>query len=805
MKISLSWLNEYLTHDNLSTDFIADTMTSIGLEVEGIEQHESIKGGLEKFFIGEVMTCIQHPNADKLSLTEVNLGSELGMRKIVCGAPNVAVGQRVVIATEGAVIHLASGESFTIKNSKIRGEESQGMICAEDEMGIGTSHDGILVLGQDALLGNTAAKHFNLTSDIVFEIGLTPNRTDAMCHRGVARDIAAALIAQDISCTYHSEGKTDFKKNINTSNTPFSIKINTEFAPKFGGIIIENLENQASPEWMTKRLEAIGESTKNLLVDTTNYILHDLGQPLHGYDLSKMNSNSISVESLENNESIVALNGNELKLIAGDVVIRDEKNIIGVAGIMGSQNSSMDMNTKSIFLEGAYFDAKSIRVTSQRLNLRTEAAIKFEKGLDPNGTEYAIDKARNILMSICPQAIATPLKMESKSSFEFWNTSLSRSKLNQYANLDIPVDKVSQILTSLGIEILSFEDEIWNLSIPRYKEDVQREEDVIEEVLRIYGFNLVPYPKYLKSNLSFSKGMSMTQFESKISSLMIGNGCQEIMTNSISQSRYYPENEPIKLLNSMTSELDCMRSSMIPGVLEVISYNANRDLRDLSLFEIGNEYFLKNEKYCQRKRLIVAISGLFQAQNWQQPKGASNDYFRLKSIVEKLMQTLLISVSYAESTNTNFNYGLDIICNQKTIGSFGEVKIDSKLFDIKSSVFAADIDLDYIYSLISKSKAKYTEVVKFPSVKRDLAMILDENINFSQIELICKKSLGQSLLNVGLFDIFKGKSVGENKKSYAIRLNLQNKEKTMSDKEIDSMMQKLIANLNKEIQAEIRS
>lgn len=804
MKISLSWLNEYLTYDNLTTDFLADVLTAIGLEVESIDKHESIKGGLENFFIGEVTSCAKHPNADKLSLTEVNLGAELGTRKIVCGAPNVAAGQRVVVATEGAVIYLPNNESFTIKNSKIRGEESQGMICAEDELGIGESHAGIMVLADNAEIGKPAAEHFEISSDTVFEIGLTPNRTDAMCHRGVARDIAAALMARDIKCEFHPNGKTKFEFENKKSSASFAISLNSDLAPKFGGMIIEGLENNPSPDWMQKRLSAIGESPKNLLVDTTNYILHDLGQPLHAYDLSKIDSSEISVSSLDKNETLVALNDSELKLISGDIVIRDKSNIIGLAGIMGSKNSCVEASTTSIFLEGAYFDAKSIRVTSQRINLRSEAAIKFEKGLDPNGTEFAIEKAKAILMSLCPNSSATELTMKSNLSFDFWQVKLTRAKLDLYANTTISSEKVESILTSLGIEMKESTSESWTLSVPRFKEDVSREEDVIEEILRIYGFNNIPYPKYLKSNLSFTNGISMTQFEAKVSHLLVGSGCQEIITNSISQSRYFEGLAPIMLLNSMTSELDCMRSSLIPGALEVVEYNINRDQKDLTLYEIGNEYYLKNEKYNQRKRLVITIVGLSETPNWHQPKGASNDYFKIKSLVEKLALSLNLKISFTGSTSSNFHYGLDIICNQKTIGSFGELKFNTKLFDIKSKVFTADIDFDYIFNQVNKSKAKYSEVSKFPSVKRDLAIVLDNAVTFSQVELICQKSLGQALIDVSLFDIFKDKSLGENKKSYAIRFSLQNKEKTMSDKEIESMMQKVISALKKDVNAEIR-
>jgi len=806
MKISYNWLNEYLTYGKIEIEEIASILTSTGLEVEGIEKFESIKGGLEKFFIGEVIQCERHPNADKLSLTEVNLGETIGILKIVCGAPNVAKGQKVVVATEGAMIYLPTGESFAIKKSKIRGEESNGMICAEDELSLGSGHDGILVLDNSAKVGTPAASFFNISSDYVLEIGLTPNRTDAMSHRGVARDLAAAMQARGMACEFFPNGKTSFAPAIKKSDKSFSIKINTDKSPKFGGVIIEDLTNTASPDWMKNRLKAIGESPKNLLIDITNYLLHDLGQPMHAYDLSKIDSTEIIISELNTNLEMVALNGNTLKLNAGDIVINDKSNLIGLGGVMGSKSSEIAPETKSIFLEAAYFDAKSIRITSQRLNLRSESAIKFEKGVDPNGTEYALEKARNILATICTDAKCSDIKMESTQTFDFWHVTMSKQKLDVYANMSMDISKVEAILVSLGIQIKSFDGEVWTLSVPRYKEDVKREEDVIEEVLRIFGYNQLPYPKYLKSNLSFSQGLSMTQFESKVSNLLVGSGFQEIITNSISQSRYFTHEQPIMLLNSMTSELDCMRTSIFPCVLEVVEHNLNRDNKDLNLFEIGNEYFLdKNGKYSQRKKLAILIAGLNEVQNWQKPKGAANDYFQIKSTIEKLALTLNLKLTYAESSNPQLNYGLDLILNQKTIGFIGEIKVDTKLFDIKQRVYGAEIDMDYIYSIAKKEKIIYSEVSKFPNVKRDLAMLIDETVPFSQIELVCKKSLSQSLIEVGLFDIFKDKSLGENRKSYAIRLMLQNKEKTMSDKEIDSMMQKLISNLKKEVNAEVRS
>ena len=806
MKISWNWLNEYLTCENLTIEEASKVLTSIGLEVEAIETFQSIKGGLEHFYIGEVIRCEKHPNADKLSLTQVNLGENLGVKKIVCGAPNVAVGQKVAVAVEGAIIYTPNGESFSIKNSKIRGEESQGMICAEDELGIGEGHDGILVLDKDAEAGMPAADYFKIYTDTIFEIGLTPNRTDAMYHKGVARDLAAAINARGGECIFHEDGKTVFQFAQRLTGRKLNIHSNTALASKFGGITIENISINKTPQWMIDRLSAIGESPKHLLIDLTNYILHDLGQPLHAYDLAKLDGEEIIVDELTRDTTMSALNGQELKLKEGDIVIRDRSKLIGLAGIMGSSDSCIDANSQSIFIEVAYFKSIAIRQTSQRLSLRTEAAVKFEKGIDPNGTEYAIRKAQSIILSIDKSAIAGELIMPVNKEFAPWEVTLTRAKLDLYANMSIEKEKVNFILMALGIVISQSNQETWSLSVPRFKEDVRREEDVIEEVLRIYGYNLLPYPKFLRSNLSFSKGLTTTQLENHISSLLNGNGYQEIITNSISQSRYYKLSEPIKLLNSMTSELDCMRSSILPGFLEVIEHNLNRDQKDLALFEIGNEYFQdKSGVYRQRKKLVLAVTGMHMSPNWQIPKGQPNDYFQLKSVIEKLIKDLKLDVLYAEAQDPNYNYGLQISLGQKKIGILGEFIIDKKMFDVKQKVFVAELDFDIIYKSKLNEKILFQEITKFPAVKRDLAMVINQSVPFERLESIAKKTLAKSLDQVTLFDIFKDKSLGESKKSYAIRLQLSNKEKTLSDKEIDSMIQKLIGVYQKELNAEIRS
>jgi len=806
MKISWNWLNDYITWEKFTVEEASSVLTSIGLEVEAVEKFESIKGGLDKFFIGEVIRCEKHPNADKLSLTKVDLGSELGIRSIVCGAPNVAKGQKVVVATEGAIVYLPGGESFTIKNSKIRGEESQGMICAEDELGIGSSHAGILVLEADAKLGQPAADYFGITTDIVFEIGLTPNRTDAMFHKGVARDLAAAINARGGKCEFHSDGKLVLNSTKTTLDRNLNFIVKSSRVPKYGGCLIEGVSNNSSPNWMKERLVAIGETPKNLLVDVTNYILHDLGQPLHAYDVSKLSGDEIVVEELASEGEMVALNGQPLKLKVGDIIIQDNQKIIGLAGIMGSASSSIDNDSQSIFLEGAYFNSTSIRQTSQRLQLRSEAAVKFEKGIDPNGMEYALGKARDIILSISSGAVSGDIGVYVSSKFPDWEVLLTRAKLDVYANASIEKSEVDFILTALGIKIESSDDNTWNLCVPRYKEDVKREEDVIEEILRIYGYNRLPYPKFLRSNLSFTEKLSASQLEENLSNFLSGNGCQEIMTNSISQSRYYGHTSPIRLLNSMTSELDCMRPSIIPGFLEVIAYNLNRDQKDLMLYEFGSEYFLgKAGIYIQTKKLVIACTGMKETPNWQVPKGQPNDYFQLKSIVERMFVDLKLDILYKESVNPDYVYGLSIWIGQKEVGYLGELTWDKKLFSIKQKIYMARLDFDAILQFKVKEKIQYKEVPKFPVVRRDLALVLNSKIRFDQLESIAQKSIGNSLSHISLFDIFHDKSLGEGKKSYAVRFFLSNPDKTLSDKEIDGLMNRLINGYQKELSAEIRS
>jgi len=805
MKISLNWLQDYIETE-LNHIEIADILTSTGLEVEGIEEYQSLSGGLNQFFIGEVVACSKHPNADKLSLTEVDLGEQVGRRKIVCGAPNVASGQKVVVALEGAKILIPGKEPFEIKNSKIRGEESQGMICAEDEIGLGASHDGILVLPNDAVVGMKAADYFEIYQDIVFEIGLTPNRTDAMCHQGVARDLAAALTARKILHKYDPEGLKKFDQPKPSLSNSYTVEIKSENASVFNIALVQNIKSTDSPKWMSYRLKAIGESPKNLFVDITNYISNDLGQPMHAYDADKVVGKTIQVKDVSESIEFEALNNQKYKLESGDLVVMDSNGVIGLAGVMGGLNTAVSEATSNIILEAAYFEGQAVRTAALRLSLRSESATKFEKGIDPTSAKIAMEKAINILASIDSNSQFSEIKTTTTTEFPAFEVNLRSSRLNLYGNQIFEPSQVEQILKSLGIQVKSFIDDVWTLSVPRFKEDVRREEDVIEEILRIYGLDQIPYPKYLRSSLSHKPTMNHSEFETKVSNFLVGNNYSEVMTNSISQSKYYNSDRIVKLTNSMTSELDCMRMDLHSGMLEIVEYNVNRDQKNLNIFELGKIYSQKdNRKYKQQKQLCIMTTGFQFDINWRETSGIKNDYFQVKRTIENLFDSLDLNIGYDENKSFDYDYGLSILVNNKPIGSLGLLKTKKDHFNIRQEVFVAILDIDTIYDLAISQKRRYQEVSKFPSVRRDLALLIDENVPFEQIKTLSKKALGNSLVKIDLFDIYRGEKLGSNKKSYAVRFTLLDTEKTMSDKDIDRLMDKLIRQLNLGLNAEIRA
>ena len=799
MRISWNWLNDYIQSE-LSVDEVSKILTSIGLEVEAIEPIASVKGGLEGLVIGEVKACEKHANADKLKVTQVDLGS-YGTHQIVCGAPNVAVGQKVVVATVGAVLYPTSGDSFEIKAAKIRGEESFGMICAEDEIGLGTSHDGIIVLPANAQVGALAKDYYQIHQDIAIEIGLTPNRTDAMSHQGVARDLHVAMEAKNIPHTYNQNGKTFGAIQKSSDTKKLEIEVLSEDCKIYQGAVLTGITQFESPEWLKFRLQVIGERSINSVVDCSNYILHDLGYPTHCFDYQKIANGAIQVKNLDANEKFESLNDQKLNLTAEDLVISDKEKSLCLAGIIGGKNSCVTYETTSLMLECAFFEATRIRKTSTRLNVKTESSSKFEKSVNPNAAQFVMQKMLSMLSEIAGVSLASEIVSIQKDVFEPYSVTLTKTRLDMYAGRKMNAEEVSAIFKNLEIEIENFENETWSLKVPLFKFDVNREEDVIEEVLRITGYDAVPYPKHLKSNIVFTDKISRHKLEEHIGASLQGDGFNEIMTNSISQSKYY-EN-PIMLLNSMTSELDCMRTHLLPGFLEVAQYNINRDSKDIKFYEFGNVYF-NSGSYNQSKVLGILISGNHQAPTWLQPKGDTSSYFHIKSTVESILNRFIDNLKFEDLEIKFFNYGAKILYKKNEIGQMGEVSNEmKKSFDIKQDLFFAQINIDALYELVVNKKITYTEISKFPVVKRDLALIVDDAVSFSALEQVCKKELREVLLDVSLFDVFKDAAF-EGKKQYAIRFSMQDKQKTMEDADIEKYINKVLETLKKEVGATLR-
>ena len=802
MRISWNWLCDYIS-TTLSVEEIGVILTQIGLEVEMIEKVQSIPGGLEGIFIGEVLDVVKHENADKLNVTKVNLGEAFGVQQIVCGAPNVAVGQKVVVATVGSILHPKNGNPFEIKAAKIRGVESHGMICAEDEIGIGNSHDGIIVLPQDAQIGIPASEYYHIDSDAAIEIGLTPNRMDAMSHKGVARDIHVALTARNIPHEYFPMGKV-FKNISKGEKKKLSVEVSSENCSIYQASLLEDIQNMESPKWLKFRLEVIGERSINAVVDCSNFILHDLGQPTHCFDASQVKNHTLQVKELLQQEKFASLIDQEFELTAGDLVIADENKTLCLAGIVGGSNSSVSANTKSILLETAYFNPTKIRQTTTRIGFRSESASKFEKGIDPHGLDLANQKMLNMLGEITGATLNSDIVSICNQEFKPYSVPLTFDKLYQYAGFEIDKKQVHHILTALEIQVLSESSEALQLEVPHFKYDVTREEDVIEEIMRIVGFDEIPYPKFLRSTLSFKPHKTIFELEEQLANDLVGQGHFEIMTNSIASSKIYQSEHRVPLLNAMTSELDTMREDMISGFLEVASYNINRDQKDLKLFEFGNAYF-KKEAYGQKRHLAILHSGQFEVGYWQNPKGVSSSFYSLMGTVNQIVNRFAKKLELKAIAHNSFEDALEIICNKKTVGIIGMISPKvAKAYGLKQKIYFAQLDIEPLFEIAQQIKISYKEISKFPPVKRDFALMIQENITLDQIEKICKTQLKEHLIDFYLFDVFKDPT-WQNQKSYAIRLVLENKEKTFEDKEIDQLMLPLIQKLEKEIGATIRS
>ncbi len=799
MKISNNWLKDYIQTD-LSSEKIGAFLTDIGLEVEGIEKYESVKGSLEGIVVGKVLTCEQHPNADKLKITTVEVGSGK-ILNIVCGAPNVAAGQTVPVAVVGTKIYDKKGSFFEIAKAKIRGEVSEGMICAEDELGLSDDHGGIMVLDEETYkVGQPFAKYFSLTNDEVYEIGLTPNRTDAMSHYGVARDLQAFLSNNGLKSEFEkvstaivsTEGEHGFELEVEDS----------ALCPRYIGAIIENVKVAPSPTWLQDRLKAIGLSPINNVVDITNYILHGLGQPLHAFDADKIAGKKVKVGVNEAGTKFTTLDGIERTLNGSEIIIKDGNNQpMCIAGVFGGSESGVSNETKTIFLESAYFNPVAIRKAAKSHALNTDASFRFERGVDPNNTRTAITQAIKLIEEITGGKKIGSLLEHYPNKIEDAKIIFRYSKLDQILGVKIHREKIKEILKSLEIKAVNDIADGLELAVPAYRADVTREIDVIEEILRIYGYNKVDAPQkisFTPVKLSFD---DQDALENSWARTLQSNGFNEVMNNSLTSVK--DETNAVKLLNPLSKELTFMRKSLLEGLLENTIYNINRKNQDIKFFELGKIYH-KKEKYEERKQLAILISGRTYSENWLMPKSAS-DFYMLKAYVKVLFDKLSLETEEISLEDDRFGDALEIISKGNTIARLG--KVSPKLlkeYDIDQDCFYAEIEIETVQKLRSKENFKFVDIPKFNKIRRDLALLVDKNVNYAELYKLAKKNPSKYLKNINLFDVYEGKNLPEGKKSYALSFELLNEEKTLEDKDITAVMDSLIKNFKKEFNAELR-
>jgi len=822
MKISYNWLKEYLDVD-LSVDEMSVILTDIGLEVEGIEEYESLPGGLNNFVIAKVLTCVKHPNADKLSKTTVDLGDGQTY-PIVCGAPNVAEGQMVVVAKPGARIY--EGEKFfEIKKSKIRGEVSEGMICAEDELGLGDAHEGILVLNGDVAAGTPAADYFKIERDTVFEIGLTPNRADAASHIGAVRDLACYLKLNKKNSEVKYPNVEDFK--VDNESRLIDIEIeNNEACKRYTGITISGLKIAESPDWLKNRLKAIGLSPINNVVDVTNFVLHELGQPLHAFDADKIKGKKVIVKTLAEGTSFITLDEQERKLHADDLMICNTEEGMCMAGVFGGISSGVQENTTNIFLESAYFDSVYVRKTAKRHTLQTDASYRFERGTDPNMTVYALKRAALLIKELAGGEISSPIVDVYPEKIENREITIHPLKLNQFLGLDVALEDLKTILSGLDIQILSEDDDEMLISVPPYRVDVTREVDIAEEILRIYGYNKVEFKQKLNASLAFVQKPDKQHLVNTVSDFMSSRGFHEMMNNSLSKDEfyeglnYYSADNVVPIYNPLSTDLNVFRQSLLFGALETVANNLKRRNSNIKLYEFGTVVSKKQfdskikdlvKNYFESKQLALVSVGDINNETWVE-KSKRADFFYLKTQLENILERLGLDfnrIQVVETENDAFAYGLSYRVQKgknefSILADVGKVhpKLNKK-FDIDTDVFYAEVNWTVVLSML-KDNVKFTELSKFPMVRRDLALLLDKTVSYKEVYDLALKTDKKLLTKVNLFDVFEDKKLGENKKSYALSFFLQNKNKTLTDKEIDKVMDKLVKNYTNQLGAELR-
>ena len=819
MNISYNWLKDYIDFD-LSPQATADALTSIGLETEGLKEVQTIKGGLEGLVIGKVLTCEPHPNSDHLHLTTVDVGSDNPLN-IVCGAPNVASGQKVVVATIGTVLYTDDGE-FKIKRSKIRGEESLGMICSEIEIGVGTSHDGIIVLPEDAPIGMPAKEYYNVESDYVLEVDITPNRVDATSHFGTARDLAAYLKQAGIPYKLNKPSVDSFK--IDSPEGGIDVEVeNSEACPRYSGLTIRNVKVEESPDWLKNKLLPIGIRPINNIVDITNFVLHEVGHPLHAFDANKIKGNKVVVRTLPQATKFTTLDEQERELHERDLMICNAEDGMCLAGVFGGIDSGVTEETKDIFLEAAYFNPTWVRKSARRHMLNTDSSFRFERGLDPNNTIYTLKRAALLIQEIAGGTIEGSIRDIYPEKITEPKVTLSFKKANSLIGKAIPKDTIKSILNSLDIAVNNETDEELQLSIPTYRVDVLRDVDVIEEILRIYGYNNIEIGDSVKSNLSYETESDRKHLlQTLISEQLTAHGFNEIMNNSLTEKQYYQESElypadnNVHLLNPLSNDLNVMRQTLLYGGLENIIRNINRKHADLNFYEFGNCYFFDKDKvdsnntlaqYTEETHLGIWICGKRNSKNWAVTETQSSAY-ELKAHVENILARLGLNSTklfHEPFSNELIASGMTIRTQHTELVKWGVVRMQLlNEFDIETEVYYADFNWDAVMKETKKNVVNFTELPKFPSVKRDLALLIDKNTTFAEIEKIAYNSERKLLKEVSLFDVYEGRHLPEGKKSYAVNFIIQDYEKTLDEKRIDKIMRKIQTNLEKQLGAQLR-
>lgn len=819
MNISYNWLKKYINTD-ITPDELSKALTSIGLEVGGVEEVQTIKGGLEGLVIGEVLSCVAHENSDHLHVTQVNLGNN-DVQQIVCGAPNVSAGQKVVVATIGTKLY-SGDESFTIKRSKIRGVESCGMICAEDEIGIGNSHAGIIVLPDSAVAGTLAKDYYGIKSDYLLEVDITPNRIDAASHYGVARDLSAYFALKDKSIKLSKPSVDKFKVQNTNLNIPVIVE-NTEACPRYSALTISGVEVKESPEWLKNSLQIIGLRPINNIVDITNFVLHETGQPLHAFDADQIKGQQVHVKCMPEGTTFITLDGVERKLNANDLMICNTKEPMCIGGVFGGKDSGVTEKTKNVFLESAYFNPVYIRKTARRHGLNTDASFRFERGCDPANTIYVLKRCALLIQEVAGGEISSEIVDVYPKEMKPFEVEISVRKINSLIGKEIGRENIETILEALEMKILDRSDEGYKLLVPPYRVDVQRDVDVVEDVLRIYGYNNVEIGEKLMSNINYSSKPDSHQLQNIIAEQLTAQGFNEILNNSLTKGSYYTDlnsykaENSVKIINSLSSDLSVMRQTLLFGGLENINRNINRKNADLKFYEFGNCYYFNAENkkegevlsaYSEDYHLGMWLTGNKYSQSWTLPEQKTS-LFELKAYIENILRRAGVHIKkliVSDFTDDVFSEALAIYNSKgEKLAVYGTVhpKICKKA-DIDQEVFYADINWSLLMKEVVNTKVQYCEISKFPEVKRDLALLLDKSVKFADIEKIAFETERKILKKVNLFDVYEGKNIEAGKKSYAVSFILQDETKTLTDNQIEGIMKKLLTNFEGKLGAKLR-